>query len=278
MTASRVPGVRLVREADEILAIKLATSEAHALNQSAAVVYDLCDGRSSKADMAAAIQRRTGLPADEDIVNLALDELLDAGLIVLDAQHASAGTTRRSLIRRFAMSAAAIAMLPLVETILVPQQVIANQGGDSQGGDNDDQGDDNNDQGDDHHGHHKTPTATATATSTPNTTPTVTSTPTDTPTPTQTPTDTPTPTQTPTATSTPTETPTATSTPTVTPTATSTPTQTPTATSTPTLTSTPTQTPTATSTPTLTPTATSTPTVTPTRTPTRTPTPTPIDV
>ena len=81
MPAKRVEGVEIERAADEILAVKTATSEAHALNQSAAVVYELCDGKTHAAEMAAEIQRRTGLPADEEIVNLALTELIDAGLV-----------------------------------------------------------------------------------------------------------------------------------------------------------------------------------------------------
>jgi len=120
MAAKRVEGVYIERAADEILAVKTATSEAHALNQSAAVVFDLCDGTVSRSEMAARLQRRTGLPADEEIVNLALAELADAGLVVLDSPEPLAAVTRRSLIRRFALSAAAVAMLPIVETILVP--------------------------------------------------------------------------------------------------------------------------------------------------------------
>jgi len=120
MAAKRVEGIHIERAADEILAVKTATSEAHALNQSAAVIFDLCDGTVSKSEMAARLQRRTGLPADEEIVDLALAELADAGLITLDSPEFVATVTRRSLIRRFALSAAAVAMLPIVETILVP--------------------------------------------------------------------------------------------------------------------------------------------------------------
>ena len=72
--------------------------------------------------MAARLQRRTGLPADEQIIDLALAELVDAGLITLDSPEPLATVTRRSLIRRFALSAAAVAMLPIVETILRPPQ------------------------------------------------------------------------------------------------------------------------------------------------------------
>ena len=84
MAARRVEGVHTERSADEILALKAESLEAHALNQSAAVVYDLCDGTTSKAEMAAEIHRRTGLPADEEIVDLALSELVETGLVVID--------------------------------------------------------------------------------------------------------------------------------------------------------------------------------------------------
>ena len=120
MAAMRIEGVQIERAADESLAVKTATLEAHALNQSAAVVYELCDGTRSRSEMAVEIQHRTGLPADEEIVDLALAELADAGLVVLDSPEPRPTTTRRSLLRRLALSAAAAAMLPVVETILLP--------------------------------------------------------------------------------------------------------------------------------------------------------------
>src|SRR5262245_40738610 len=120
MAARRVEGLKFERVADEILAVRPVTLEAHALNQSAAAVFDLCDGKASKSDMAAEIQRRTGLPADEEIVELALAELVDAGLVVLDGPESPSTISRRSLIRRLSLSAAAVMMLPVVETILVP--------------------------------------------------------------------------------------------------------------------------------------------------------------
>src|SRR5262249_20848156 len=120
MAPRRVEGLQFERLADEILAVRPATLEAHALNQSAAAVFDLCDGKASKSEMAAEIQRRTGLPADEEIVELALAELVDAGLVVLDGPESPSTISRRSLIRRLSLSAAAVMMLPVVETILVP--------------------------------------------------------------------------------------------------------------------------------------------------------------
>ncbi len=79
--------------------MRTATSEAHALNQSAATIYDLCDGNTSKSEMAAEIHRRTGLPANEEIVDLAFAELVETGLVVLNDVDA-----RSTLIQRLALS------------------------------------------------------------------------------------------------------------------------------------------------------------------------------
>ena len=120
MAARQVEGLQFERVADELLAVKPATLEAHALNQSAAAVFDMCDGKASKAEIAAEIQRRTGLPADEEIVELALAELVDAGLVVVDDPEPQPTISRRALVRRLSLSAAAVMMLPVVETILLP--------------------------------------------------------------------------------------------------------------------------------------------------------------
>ena len=116
----RVEGVQIERTADEILALKEGSLEAHAINQSAAVVYDLCDGNTSKSDMAAEIHRRTGLPADDEIVDLALSELVETGLVLLDDPESRSAVTRRALIRRLALSSTLALMLPVVETVVVP--------------------------------------------------------------------------------------------------------------------------------------------------------------
>jgi Coenzyme PQQ synthesis protein D (PqqD) len=125
MPARRVDGVQIERRADEILALKDGSLEAHALNQSAAAVYDLCDGNSSKSEMAAEIHRRTGLPADAEIVDLALSELVETGLVTLDDPESPSAGTRRALIRRLALSSTLALMLPVVETVVVPEEVDA---------------------------------------------------------------------------------------------------------------------------------------------------------
>ena len=120
MVARRVEDVEIERTADEILAMKEESLEAHALNQSAATVYDLCDGNTSKSEMAGEIYRHTGLPADEEIVDLALAELVETGLVMLNHPESRSAGTRRSLIRRLTLSSTLALMLPVVETVAVP--------------------------------------------------------------------------------------------------------------------------------------------------------------
>ena len=121
MGMKRVEGLLVERAAGEVLVMKTGTEEAHALNPAAGVVFDLCDGTTSKEEMALEIERRVGLPADIGIVDLALAELIDAGLIGAEPTEPVPNFTRRSLLRRLALPATAVAMLPIVETIMVPQ-------------------------------------------------------------------------------------------------------------------------------------------------------------
>jgi hypothetical protein len=120
MPATRLEGLLVDRAQNEVLVFRKDTDEAHALNQTAAIVFDMCDGTATRTAMAGEIHRRTGLPADEGIVDLALAELVDAGLVTMQAADEQPAITRRSLIRRLALPAAVVAMLPVIETILVP--------------------------------------------------------------------------------------------------------------------------------------------------------------
>jgi hypothetical protein len=127
MGAKRVDGLLVERIDGEVLVVKESSHEAHALNEAASIVFDLCDGSMSREAMAAEVARRTGLPVDEGVVDLALADLVEAGLVVLD-DEAPATITRRGLIRRLALPAAAMAMLPVVETVLMPSPASAQSG------------------------------------------------------------------------------------------------------------------------------------------------------
>jgi hypothetical protein len=116
--ATRIDDVIIERCGSEMVVFVPATNEAHSLNRTASLIFDLCDGVTTRAQMVAALQD-VGLPADTSIVNLALAELAEAALVIVDDQRPELGVSRRTVIRRLGLSATAIAMLPVVETILV---------------------------------------------------------------------------------------------------------------------------------------------------------------
>jgi hypothetical protein len=121
--ATRVDGLLVERCEGELVVFVSATNEAHALNETASLIFEMCDGETSRAEMVAALER-AGLPADEAIVDLALADLEEASLIVTgDATRK--GLTRRVVIRRLGLSGAAIATLPVVDTIFVQSAAAA---------------------------------------------------------------------------------------------------------------------------------------------------------
>ena len=95
-----------------------ATNEVHSLNDTAEIVFELCDGSKSKAEISVEVARRSGLPEEEVIVDYALTELCDAGLIEMQDPPPSVG--RRAILRRLGLSLVAAAALPVVETIVAP--------------------------------------------------------------------------------------------------------------------------------------------------------------
>jgi large repetitive protein len=105
------------------------TDAGHLLNPATAAVFEACDGRTPIDEMAARVSARTGLPTDPGIVELALGELDEAGLLAPAATEPSAaepaGLSRRALITRLALGAGAITLLPVVETVVGSSQLAA---------------------------------------------------------------------------------------------------------------------------------------------------------
>jgi hypothetical protein len=103
MVAKWVEGLELVeRLAGELLVRRPGVAESYTVNQTATDVFYLCAG---------------------------VDQLVDAGLVVLDGPPPVA-MTPRALMRQLSLSGAAEALLPLVETIPVipaagPQQPVS---------------------------------------------------------------------------------------------------------------------------------------------------------
>jgi hypothetical protein len=116
MYPKRVDGLLSEAVDNELLVFNRATDEAHALNGTAAAVFNLCDGTTDRVAMATVLAADFGLPNDQAVVDLALSELRDAGLVTAD--EVPEGISRRSVIRSLGLSVMAAAALPVIETML----------------------------------------------------------------------------------------------------------------------------------------------------------------
>ncbi len=186
---------------NELCIYNWGRKEVHALNPTAARIWQLCDGEHTLADLAEVLRSELNAPEPEALVALTLEELDKAHLL---AEYGES-PARPRLTRRRLIAGATAALVPVVVTIVAPLPAAAQSGITT---------------------NTPTNTPTNTVTDTPTNTPTNTTTDTPTNTPTNTPTDTPTNTPTNTPTDTPTDTPTNTPTNTPTDTPTNTPTET----------------------------------------------------
>lgn len=104
---------------DETLIYDLDRDQAHCLNQTAALVWKSCDGKKSVAEINASLAKEAGVPIDERVVWLALDQLEKFSLLaeVPTTPEVFAGMSRRQLIRNIGVAAVA---LPVIISIAAP--------------------------------------------------------------------------------------------------------------------------------------------------------------
>ena len=120
---------RLVTEklADELLVYDLERDKAHCLNQTAAMVWEHCDGRTTVEAMARILEQKFDASATDEIVLLALDQLRKARLIdqkyIEAGSRASSGMSRREVMKRIGIAASVA--LPVVSSIVAPKAVQA---------------------------------------------------------------------------------------------------------------------------------------------------------
>lgn len=101
---------------DEVLIYDQRTDEAHCLTREVAMVWRVCDGRTTPADLAAA------LDLDKETVEAAIAELATCSLL---NNVAPDGITRREAGMRMAKVGGAVAATPLIYSILAPTPALA---------------------------------------------------------------------------------------------------------------------------------------------------------
>jgi hypothetical protein len=118
--AARSDGLVVERFDDETLIYDLEHDKVHHLNPTAAAVFELCDGRTRVAALAAAAAERLGQPVTQQTVCDAV-ELLAARRLLTGALEIDAGVSRREVVRKAALAGAGAAVAaPVIKSIVAP--------------------------------------------------------------------------------------------------------------------------------------------------------------
>jgi hypothetical protein len=125
---ARIEGIVTSEFDGELVLFDSESNVACRLNDSAALVWRHCDGTRTITDLADLLSSELGIVADEDVVLVALDTLVDHGLIesgyeVRDATETR--MTRRRFIRRVGLVGGAAVALPVVSSLAVPAAAAA---------------------------------------------------------------------------------------------------------------------------------------------------------
>jgi hypothetical protein len=110
----------VIRELDdETLVYDMDRDEAHCLNQTAALVWAQCDGKTTAAQAARSLQGKLELSVDTDLIWLAVKQLERFHLVECSAKSPS--VSRRNLVLKYAPAALA---LPVIMSISAPTPAI----------------------------------------------------------------------------------------------------------------------------------------------------------
>jgi hypothetical protein len=103
---------------DELVVFDEAGQEAHRLNRTAAIVWRNADGTRSVDELSELVAGQLGVPAERDLVTLALQDLKAASLLEIGAGIGELeGMSRREMLGRLKVAAF---LLPVVATMAVP--------------------------------------------------------------------------------------------------------------------------------------------------------------
>jgi hypothetical protein len=118
---ARKSGLVVQEMPDEVLVYDLNSNKAHCLNQTAAKVWQACDGSQSISDIAAEL----GKGNNEDLVWLAIDQLSENDLLEAKVASKFKGQSRRDVIKKIGL--ASIIAVPVIASLVAPQNALAAQ-------------------------------------------------------------------------------------------------------------------------------------------------------
>ena len=120
----RIESVHVESIDGDLCVYDTARQHVHALNHTAAFVWQRCDGRTAPAELAAALSAETSVDDAEALVRLTLQELAAAQLLAAPIDDV-AQVSRRDLLRRGVAAAA----IPAIYSIVAPTPAAAQSAG-----------------------------------------------------------------------------------------------------------------------------------------------------
>ena len=120
---ARTNGLVVQDVPNEVLVYDLESNKAHCLNQTAAMVWKACDGKTSVSEIAQLIGSQTGEKVSDDLVWLAIDQLQENSLLEAELQSKFAGQSRRDALKKIGM--ASMIALPIIASLAAPKSVLA---------------------------------------------------------------------------------------------------------------------------------------------------------
>src|SRR5712691_3044972 len=135
---ARKEGLVIQELPDEVLVYDLERDRAHCLNETAAFVWQHCDGRTTTGEIARSLGKKVNASVDEKVVWFAIDQLGRNHLMATRSvpPQSVAGLNRREMVRVLGIAAAVA--VPVVASIVAPTPAQATtcvaQGGSCAGG------------------------------------------------------------------------------------------------------------------------------------------------
>lgn len=110
----------------EVMVYDLKTDKAFCLNETSAIIWELCNGENSISDISAGLGKKLKSSASEDLVWLAIDQLKKDNLIANSEELENVsfeGMSRRDVIKKVGMGT--MIALPIIAGLTAPKAVNA---------------------------------------------------------------------------------------------------------------------------------------------------------
>jgi hypothetical protein len=113
----------------EVILYDLIIDQAYCLNETSALVWNLCDGQSSVSEITGQLSKQLKQPVTDDLVWLALDRFKTANLLSdnNEIEIEFNGLSRRQVIRKIGF--ASMIALPVISSLVAPTAAMAQSGG-----------------------------------------------------------------------------------------------------------------------------------------------------